>query len=72
MTKTQPTAPIVFEPEFIEGLKQIFDDNIPFNQVLGLKIISLAPERVIGRIDMKHDDLKARAGEVRLFLKKLA
>jgi len=28
------------------------------------------PDRV--RIDMKHDDLKARAGEVRLFLKKLA
>src|SRR6185369_10087914 len=28
------------------------------------------PDRV--RIDMKHDDLKARAGEVRQFLKKLA
>ena len=55
MTKTQPTTAIVFEPEFIEGLKQIFDDNIPFNQVLGLKITSLAPERVAGRIEMKPE-----------------
>jgi uncharacterized protein (TIGR00369 family) len=55
MTKTQSPAPIAFEPEFIEGLRRIFDDTIPFNQVLGLKITSLKPERVVGRIEMKSE-----------------
>jgi hypothetical protein len=30
-----------FEPEFITGLKAIFEEKIVFNQVLGLKITSL-------------------------------
>jgi uncharacterized protein (TIGR00369 family) len=55
MTKNPRTTSIEFEPEFIAGLKEIFEDKIFFNQVLGLKIISLKPERVIGRIDMKQN-----------------
>lgn len=46
-----PTPP--FEPEFIAGLKMIFEERIAFNQVLGLKIVSMEAERVVGRIDMK-------------------
>lgn len=46
---------IEFEPEFVKGLKSIFEEKILFNRVLGLKITSLKPERVIGRIDMKRD-----------------
>ncbi|MGS5085274.1 thioesterase family protein [Hydrogenophaga sp. A37] len=53
--RTTPPAPTGFEPEFIAGLKAIFEEKIAFNQVLGLKITSLLPERVIGRIDMKHE-----------------
>jgi uncharacterized protein (TIGR00369 family) len=41
-----------FEPEFIEGLRSIFEEKIVFNQVLGLKIVSIAPERVVGGIAM--------------------
>ena len=52
MTKTN-TPPAEFEPEFIAGLKSIFEEKIVFNQVLGLKITSLKPERVVARIDMK-------------------
>jgi len=52
MTKNTP-LPERFEPEFIDGLKQIFEEKIVFNQVLGLKITSLLPERVTARIDMK-------------------
>jgi uncharacterized protein (TIGR00369 family) len=52
---TKNPGPVAFEPEFIDGLKQIFEEKIVFNQVLGLKIVSLMPERVIGRIDMKHE-----------------
>ena len=40
MTKTTP-ATAEFEPEFIAGLKAIFEEKIVFNQVLGLKITSL-------------------------------
>ncbi|MEO7548711.1 MAG: thioesterase family protein [Ramlibacter sp.] len=54
MTKST-MAPAQFEPEFIEGLRSIFEDRIVFNQVLGLKITSLQPERVSGRIAMKPE-----------------
>ena len=53
MTKTTTPAPTEFEPEFIAGLKAIFEEKIVFNQVLGLKITRLLPERVVARIDMK-------------------
>ena len=44
-----------FEPEFITGLKAIFEEKIVFNQVLGLKITSLVPALVTGRIDMRPE-----------------
>ncbi|MEZ5645861.1 MAG: thioesterase family protein [Burkholderiaceae bacterium] len=47
--------PEAFEPEFIEGLKNIFEEKIVFNQVLGLKITELLPARVTGRISMRPE-----------------
>jgi len=47
--------PKEFEPEFVEALTAIFEDRIVFNRVLGLKITSIRPERVSGRIDMRHE-----------------
>jgi uncharacterized protein (TIGR00369 family) len=56
MTKISATSAVVeFEPEFVTGLKEIFEERVLFNQVLGLKITSLKPERVTGRIQMKKD-----------------
>ncbi|GAA4419072.1 thioesterase family protein [Acidovorax lacteus] len=51
------TAPAVtaFEPEFVEGLREIFEEKIVFNQVLGLKIVTLRPDAVEARIDMRPD-----------------
>jgi uncharacterized protein (TIGR00369 family) len=49
------TAPIEFELEFVTNLKKIFEENIVFNQVLGLKITDLVPESVHGRIEMRHE-----------------
>ena len=49
------TQAVEFEPEFIAGLKDIFEEKIPFNKVLGLKITNLTPERVAGRIDMRKE-----------------
>lgn len=54
MTK-KPAPVVVFEPEFIEGLRDIFEEKIVFNQLLGLKIVSVLPEMVEARIDMKPD-----------------
>jgi uncharacterized protein (TIGR00369 family) len=48
-------SPKEFEPEFIEGLTAIFEEEIVFNHVLGLKITSVRPERVSGRIDMRRE-----------------
>jgi uncharacterized protein (TIGR00369 family) len=55
MSKNPAPAAIEFEPEFVAGLKKIFEEKILFNRVLGLKITTLKPERVIGRIEMKED-----------------
>jgi len=55
MTKHQPAAFLEFEPDFVAGLKDIFEEKIVFNRVLGLKITRLHPEGVAGRIDMKQD-----------------
>jgi uncharacterized protein (TIGR00369 family) len=52
---TETTALPDFEPEFVAGLTKIFDEMIPFNRVLGLKITSLAPDGVKGRIDMRPE-----------------
>ncbi len=51
----QVVLPAEFEPEFIAGLKAIFEEKIVFNRVLGLRITSLKPERVSGRIDMRDE-----------------
>lgn len=52
-TSTPPAQ--AFEPEFIDGLRIIFEEKIVFNQMLGLKITSLEPDRVVGRLDMKPE-----------------
>lgn len=44
-----------FEPEFIAGLTRIFDEMIPFNRVLGLKITTLQSGGVKSRIDMRPE-----------------
>jgi len=44
-----------FEPEFVAGLTKIFDEMIPFNRVLGVKITSLKASGVKGRIDMRPE-----------------
>ncbi|HSI53642.1 MAG: thioesterase family protein [Ramlibacter sp.] len=53
--KNPPPSAVEFEPEFIAGLKDIFENKIVFNRVIGLTIKSLRPEQVTGRIVMKPD-----------------
>lgn len=51
-SKSETPSLVVFEPEYIEQLKHIFQEAIVFNTVLGLKIDSITPERVVAHIDM--------------------
>jgi uncharacterized protein (TIGR00369 family) len=53
MSRNPPGSVPEFEPEFVAGLKRIFEDQIAFNAVIGLKIESLRPEGVVGRIVMR-------------------
>jgi uncharacterized protein (TIGR00369 family) len=52
---TSASDALEFEPEFVTGLKQIFEETIAFNKTLGLKITSIQPERVTARIDMRPE-----------------
>ena len=52
---TAAPEPITFEPEFLTGLTHIFEESIVFNKVLGLKIASISPERVVAHIAMKRE-----------------
>jgi uncharacterized protein (TIGR00369 family) len=52
----QRTAtPVILEPEYLEGLRQIYEEKIVFNQTLGLKLTRVTPEGVTARITMKPE-----------------
>jgi uncharacterized protein (TIGR00369 family) len=53
--RTASVAAIEFEPEFIAGVKNIFEELIVFNRLLGLKISAITPTQVKARIDMRND-----------------
>ena len=44
-----------FEDEFVDGLKTIFEEKIVFNQLLGLKVTCVMPDRVTARLQMRHE-----------------
>ena len=55
MSAPRKTGATTFEPEFIAALTQLFEERIPFNAVLGLRIDSLAGEGVTGHLTMRPD-----------------
>lgn len=50
-----PAQPIVFEPEFIAALTDLFENKIVFNHLLGLKITLLQPDKVAVKLAMRPD-----------------
>lgn len=46
---------IIFEPDFIVGVKDIFEEKIVFNRLLGLKIDEITPELVTAHIAMRPE-----------------
>ena len=55
MRKHAAATVIEFEPEYVGGLKNIFEEMIVFNQLLGLKVTSIGPDRASGRIEMRRE-----------------
>ena len=49
------TKAIVFEPEYVEALRALFEQTIAFNQVLGLRIVTIRPGSVEGSLAMKPE-----------------
>jgi uncharacterized protein (TIGR00369 family) len=51
----KPQLPVTFEPDFIEGLRQIFEEKIVFNAVLGLKLKHINHDSCVATMAMKPD-----------------
>ena len=63
MTKplhAQDVSDVQFEDEFIDGLKDMVENKIVFNSVIGLKITSITPN--ISRIAMRCGAVCGRRG----------
>jgi uncharacterized protein (TIGR00369 family) len=52
---TDSAPPVAFEPEFVASLVALFEERIPFNQVLGLHIDALTPTGATGHLLMRPD-----------------
>ena len=48
-------TPVVLEPEYTAGFRQIYEEKIVFNKTLGLKLVTVTPEAVEARIDMRSE-----------------
>jgi len=44
-----------FEPQFVDGLKHIFEQRIVFNRLLGLRIAEVAGDGVSGHLEMRPE-----------------
>jgi uncharacterized protein (TIGR00369 family) len=49
------TVAVDFEPEFVLAISRIFEESIVFNRTLGLKITTVTPLGVTGRIEMRPE-----------------
>ncbi len=55
MVKMPPNVVAAFAPEIVAMITQFYEENIPFNKLLGLKVVSIRPEQVTARIDMRRE-----------------
>jgi len=57
MTSSRADTPsnVNFEPEFLEALREIYEDKIVFNHWMGLKIVSIQATGIVAHLTMKPD-----------------
>jgi len=48
-------VPTAFEPEFIALVKNLFEEQLPFNHLLGLRVVEFSPQRVVSSIEMRQE-----------------
>jgi uncharacterized protein (TIGR00369 family) len=48
-------TPVTLEPQYIEGFRQIYEEKVAFNKMLGLKLVKVTPQGVEARIDMRPE-----------------
>jgi uncharacterized protein (TIGR00369 family) len=48
-------ARVELEPAYLEGFREIYEEKIVFNRLLGLKLVSIAPGRVEARLEMRDE-----------------
>lgn len=53
--------PVTFEPAFLDALRELFEERIVFNRVLGLKMQEVTAERVQASLTMREDLIGAYA-----------
>jgi len=54
MTK-KTIMPTAFEPEFIALVKNLFEEQLPFNRLLGLRVVEFSPQQVVSSIEMRQE-----------------
>ena len=55
MSRGGGPPPVAFEEEFVAGLTTLFEERIPFNQFIGLRIDTLSPTGVSGHLAMRPE-----------------
>ena len=55
IANTGVASAVVFEPEYLNSFRDIYEEKIVFNKLLGLKMVSVTPDEVVARIDMRPD-----------------
>lgn len=49
-------GPAAFEAEYLAGFREIYEEKIVFNRMLGLRLTEIRPEGLVtARIDMRHE-----------------
>lgn len=50
-----PNPDAAFEPEFLEGLRDIYEEKIVFNRTLGIRLVSVDSKEAVARIAMRPE-----------------
>ncbi len=54
-TTATPKPVVEFEPEFVTAFKELFDEKIVFNKLLGVRLTDVKPGWVSGHLPMKPE-----------------
>ncbi|MEO8249949.1 MAG: thioesterase family protein [Burkholderiales bacterium] len=55
MSGPPQSAPPTFEPAFIAGITAIFEERIPFNRLLGLRLDRIESDSITAHIEMRPE-----------------